>query len=208
MSLTMTIEVPVSFPPSGRGSPKELRSGAESASLPAGRVPRVARLMALALRLDELVRTGQVASYSALASLGHVTRARICQIVTLIHLAPDIQEALLFLPLTVRGRDPILLADLQARLAQLEQRLARLRGQREALQQERLDQAAVTEALAGLVPAWQTMTPEGQARVVRLVVSRVDYDGQHGKASITFQPLGLKTLAAERVTRPNQEQRA
>src|SRR6516165_1369930 len=46
------------------------------------------------------------------------------------------------------------LADLQARLAQLEQRLARLRGQREALQQERLDQAAATEALSGLVPAW------------------------------------------------------
>jgi hypothetical protein len=32
--------------------------------------------------------------------------------VSLLHLAPDIQEALLFLPPTVRGRDPILLADL------------------------------------------------------------------------------------------------
>jgi hypothetical protein len=112
MSLTMTIEVPVSFPHPGRDSHQELPSGAASASLPAGRVPRVARLMALALRLDELVRTGQVASYSALASLGHVTRARISQILNLIHLAPDIQEALLFLPPTVRGRDPILLADL------------------------------------------------------------------------------------------------
>jgi hypothetical protein len=44
--------------------------------------------------------------------LGHVTRARISQILNLIHLAPDIQEALLFLPPTVRGRDPIILADL------------------------------------------------------------------------------------------------
>jgi hypothetical protein len=113
MSLTMTIEVPISFQRSGRGGPKELRCGAESAALPVGRVPRVARLMALALRLDELVRTGQVASYSALASLGHVTRARICQIMNLLHLAPDLQEALLFLPPTPRGRDPILLADLQ-----------------------------------------------------------------------------------------------
>src|SRR5262245_12102108 len=113
MSLTMTIEVPVSFPHAGRGSPKEPPSSADAASLPAARVPRVARLMALALRLDELVRTGQVASYSALASLGHVTRARICQIVNLLHLAPDLQEALLFLPPTVRGRDPIILADLQ-----------------------------------------------------------------------------------------------
>src|SRR5262249_2027103 len=53
----------------------------------------------------------------------------------------------------------------------------------------------------GLVSAWETMTPEEQARVVRLLVSRVDYDGQHGKASITFQPLGLKTLAAELIGR-------
>jgi hypothetical protein len=108
-----TIEVPVSFQPCGRGSRKELRSAALEASLPPGRVPRVARLMALALRLEELVRTGQVASSSALASLGHVTRARICQIMNLLHLAPDIQEALLFLPPTPRGRDPLILADLQ-----------------------------------------------------------------------------------------------
>jgi hypothetical protein len=45
--------------------------------------------------------------------LGHVTRARVCQILNLLHLAPDIQEALLFLPPTRRGRDPLLLADLQ-----------------------------------------------------------------------------------------------
>jgi hypothetical protein len=113
MSLTMTIEVPVSFEHSGRGSPKGRSSSAEAASLPAGRVPRVARLMALALRLDQLVRSGQVASYSALAALGHVTRARISQIMNLLQLAPDIQEALLFLPPTVRGRDAIILADLQ-----------------------------------------------------------------------------------------------
>jgi hypothetical protein len=62
MSLTMTIEVPVSFAHPGRGSHQQRHSNAASASLPAGRVPRVARLMALALRLEELVRTGQVAS--------------------------------------------------------------------------------------------------------------------------------------------------
>jgi hypothetical protein len=113
MSLTMTIEVPVSFPPPGRGTHTGLPTSADVASLPVGRVPRVARLMALALRLEKLVRSGQVANYSALASLGHVTRARVCQILNLIQLAPDIQEALLFLPPTVRGRDAILLADLQ-----------------------------------------------------------------------------------------------
>jgi site-specific DNA recombinase len=96
------------------------------------------------------------------------------------------------------------LAELQARLAHIEQRLTRLRAQMEAWQQERLDQAA-TEALADLVPAWPTMSPPEQARVVRLLVSRVDYDGKNGKASITFQPLGLKTLAGELLGRQREE---
>jgi site-specific DNA recombinase len=100
------------------------------------------------------------------------------------------------------------LAELQARLAQIEQRLARLRGQMEALQQERLDQAAATEALSGLLPAWESMTPSEYGRVVRLLVSRVDYDGQHGKAAITFQPLGLKTLAGEMLGRHHEERYA
>jgi site-specific DNA recombinase len=100
------------------------------------------------------------------------------------------------------------LAELQARLAQVEQRLARLRGQMKALQQERLDQAAATEALSGLLPAWETMSPAEQGRVVRLLVSRVNYDGQQGKAAITFQPLGLKTLAGEMLERHHEEQSA
>jgi len=47
----------------------------------AGRVPRVARLMALALRFEELVRTGAVRDYAELARLGQVSRARITQII-------------------------------------------------------------------------------------------------------------------------------
>jgi hypothetical protein len=112
MSTAWTVEVPVHFQRCGRGSRKEMRPGVGAAPLPPGRVPRVARLMALALHIEELVRTGQVASYSALAALGHVTRARIRQIASLLHLAPDLQETPLFLPPTVRGRDPLILADL------------------------------------------------------------------------------------------------
>jgi hypothetical protein len=81
--------------------------------------------MALALRSEALVRSGQIGSYSALAALGHVTRARISQIVSLINLAPDIQEALLFLPPTLRGRDPIILAEVQPIAAALDWRRQR-----------------------------------------------------------------------------------
>jgi len=76
--------------------------------------------MALALRLDELVRTGVVADYAELARLGHVSRARISQILSLLALAPDIQESLLFLPAVQRGRDPIHLRQLQPLAALLD----------------------------------------------------------------------------------------
>ena len=75
--------------------------------MPLGRVPRIARLMALAIRFDDLLRRGEVADYAELARLGHVTRARVTQIMNLLDLAPDIQEAILFLPPTHAGYDPI-----------------------------------------------------------------------------------------------------
>jgi site-specific DNA recombinase len=103
------------------------------------------------------------------------------------------------------GRVVSRLAELQERVGQVEQRIARLRSQREAVQQERLDEAEATQALAGLDPAWGTMTPQEQARVVGLLVSRVDYDGARGKVSITFHPLGLKTLAGDRIGRGSEE---
>jgi hypothetical protein len=78
-----------------------------------GRVPRVARLAALALHFERLIRTGAVASYADVATLGHVTRARISQIMNLLNLAPDVLEAVLFLPRIERGRDTIHLRDLQ-----------------------------------------------------------------------------------------------
>ena len=78
-----------------------------------GRVPRVARLLALALRFEKLIGQRHLANYSMLARLGHVSRARVTQIMNLCLLAPDIQEAILYLPPTRRGRDPIRLARLQ-----------------------------------------------------------------------------------------------
>ena len=72
-----------------------------------GRVPRVSKLMALAIRFDGLIRDGKVTDQSELARLAHVTQPRMTQIMNLNHLAPDIQEGLLFLPRVTSGRDPI-----------------------------------------------------------------------------------------------------
>jgi hypothetical protein len=104
----------------GQRSFPQTVSAAPPPSVPRGRVPRVSRLLALALRLDELVRTGMVADYATLAELAHVSRARMSQILNLLLLAPDIQETLLFLPRTLRGRDPIHLGQLQPLAAVLD----------------------------------------------------------------------------------------
>ena len=70
-----------------------------SDSEPAGRaIPRIARLMALAIRFDGLLRAEEFRDYAELARLGRVTRARMTQIMKLLDLAPDIQEQILFLP--------------------------------------------------------------------------------------------------------------
>ena len=62
-----------------------------------GSIPRIARLMALAIRFEGLVRNKSIRDYAELARLGRVTRARMTQIMKLLDLAPDIQEQLLFL---------------------------------------------------------------------------------------------------------------
>ncbi len=78
-----------------------------------GRIPRVAKLMALAIRLERLLRDGVIDDQAELARLGHVSRARVTQIMNLLNLAADLQQELLFLPPVERGRDPVTERDLR-----------------------------------------------------------------------------------------------
>src|SRR6185312_4014722 len=59
------------------------------------RIPRVTRLMALAIRFQGMIDCGEVRDYADLAQLGYVTRARMTQIMNLLLLAPEIQEGIL-----------------------------------------------------------------------------------------------------------------
>jgi len=73
----------------------------------AGKLPRVTRLLALAIKLQGMVDRREVRDYADLARLGYVTRARITQLMNLLNLAPDIQEAILLMPATTKGRDTV-----------------------------------------------------------------------------------------------------
>jgi len=85
-----------------------LRSGARpdvEKCVPTGRIPRISRLMALAIQFQKLLGDGVVQDYADIARLTGVTRARVTQIMNLTLLAPEIQENLLFLPRTEHGAD-------------------------------------------------------------------------------------------------------
>jgi len=73
---------------------------------PIGRVPRVARLLALAHNFDHLIEQDVVKDYAEIARLTQLSRARVAQIMTLKFLAPDIQEQIALLPQS-HGKDRI-----------------------------------------------------------------------------------------------------
>ncbi len=90
---------------------KPAKKKAESADEPPvkrrGKVPRISRLMALAIRMDEMLRRGEAQDTIELAELGKVSQPRLTQILSLSLLAPEIQEALLYLPREMTGRSKI-----------------------------------------------------------------------------------------------------
>lgn len=86
---------------------KVIEEGGAAQTADLGRVPRISRLVALAIYMRDLVNRGEVADYAELARLGQVSAARITQIMNLLHLAPDILEEILNLPRTIRGRDAV-----------------------------------------------------------------------------------------------------
>ena len=106
MTTSSTIECTVHFHRRGHGARKELQARAEPLP-PPERIPRLARLLALAHRCETLLQAGVVKDYATLARLGHVSRARLCQIVSLLQLAPDIQEEILFLGCSEPDRGPL-----------------------------------------------------------------------------------------------------
>ena len=90
-------KVDVQFHFQRRGKNKVLVEGKEPPKPvnPKGCLPRITRYMALAIYYESLIHEGHIHEYAEIATLGHVTRARVTQIMNLRLLAPDLQEQLL-----------------------------------------------------------------------------------------------------------------
>jgi hypothetical protein len=125
MNRPVSVDFQFSIKQRGRGAKKQIVEGAARSdeSNPAlERIPRISRYMALAIHFEDLIRQGVVTDYADLARLGHVTRARMTQIMNLRLLASEIQEKLLFMPSLGSGGEEVNLRDLQSIAAKIDWR--------------------------------------------------------------------------------------
>lgn len=97
---------------------KSKRKSDRTAEEPRGRVPRISKLMALAIRYDQMLSDGVVQSQTELAELLHVSQPRMTQIMNLLHLSPEIQEEILFFSEITTGMDQCTERDLRRVVAQ------------------------------------------------------------------------------------------
>lgn len=109
MTRALTIEGNLKIERRAKGAKRvgKVDPSAPQEFLPLGRIPRISKLMALAIRWEGLIASGAVKDSAEIASLTHISRARVTQIMNLNLLAPNIQKALLFLPRVEMGRDSV-----------------------------------------------------------------------------------------------------
>jgi len=87
------------------------------------------------------------------------------------------------------------IADLNDQAREAERRLAEIAGETSELQRELVCEADVTVAFANFDNVWQALSPREQARLIGLLVARVEFDAADSSIEITFHPTGIKALA-------------
>ena len=96
-------------------------------------------------------------------------------------------------------------AELHERLREAERRRSELHDATSQAQRQMVTKAEVDTALDAFDPLWDTLSPKEQARILRLLIQRVDYDGESGKVAVTFRANGIKTLGTNGSRGPKEE---
>lgn len=123
MNKPLSVDFQFSVEQRGRGAKKRIVESNGESNEPnkaLERIPRISRYMALAIHFEDLIRRGIVLDYADLARLGHVTRARVTQIMNLRLLPPEIQEHILHYDSVPKNADRIDLKSLQLLIAELD----------------------------------------------------------------------------------------
>lgn len=90
------------------------------------------------------------------------------------------------------------LASLEEQVRLVEEKLAEGRERLEAARGQMVDERDLATALSLFDPVWNALFPREQARIIRLLLEQVGYDGAAGALALTFRPSGITALARER----------
>jgi site-specific DNA recombinase len=91
------------------------------------------------------------------------------------------------------------LADLHEQVSQAEGRLAELRDRIASHERCRVGPQDVAAAFADFDGVWGTLSPREQARVLALLVARVEFDAADSTVAVSFHPTAIKTLARKQL---------
>jgi site-specific DNA recombinase len=105
------------------------------------------------------------------------------------------QQLIKQLSVTSAGSVATEMANIQDRVQTVERRLTELRDERVRLNHELIDDTEAAKAMAAFDPLWETLNFREQARLLQLLIERIEYDGREGTISITFLPSGIRALA-------------
>jgi site-specific DNA recombinase len=86
-------------------------------------------------------------------------------------------------------------ANLQDQVAAGAARLAEVRVEIERQDHERLNETDVAAAFADFESAWNNLSPREQAKVLALLVARVEFDAGDSSIAVTFHASAIKVLA-------------
>jgi len=85
------------------------------------------------------------------------------------------------------------LADLNERVHQNERRMLAIDKELAEIDTSTQNHVEIESSILSFEPIWEAMTLRDQIRLIQMVVKRVDYDGETGRVTITFHPLGGKS---------------
>jgi len=88
------------------------------------------------------------------------------------------------------------LGRLQDEIREHQQEAAEINGQIARIRQRMLNPDELAGAIEAFDPLWETLPPGQKAKLVHLLIERVEYDGADETISLTFHPTGIRTLTA------------
>ena len=91
------------------------------------------------------------------------------------------------------------IAQLNEQIVDAERRLPILDARLAELDRESITRCEAEAVFSDFDAVWKNLSPKEQARLIALLVARVEYDGEAGTVSVTFRPNGISSLVKARL---------